>query len=164
MGENTLKISDIRKYVLERFDHMKSKPSMNKLVQFHTANKYLLMAFDQMELNNLGNIVANREKLSVNIVIKNYESRLKSALSKHPTRSRHANVLRRMYGHFYKKIPKCKQQVIEQRISEYQNGNISLNETLRNLTNLTSDIDSMYLAKQSYFLLFSDKRAVWNML
>ena len=164
MGENTLQISDIRKYVLERFDCIKSKPSMNKIVQFHTANKYLLMAFDQMELNNLGNIVANREKLSVNIVIRNYESRLKSALSKSPTRSRHANVLRRMYGHLYKKIPKCNQQVIEQRISEYQNGNISLSETLRNLTILTSDIDSMYLAKQSYFLLFSDKRAVWKML
>ena len=137
---------------------------MNKIVQFHTDNKYLLMAFNQIELNKLGNIVANREKLSTNIVIRNYESRLKSALSKSPTRSRHANVLRRMYGHLYKKIPKCNQQVIEQRISEYQNGNISLSETLRNLTILTSDIDSMYLAKQSYFLLFSDKRAVWKML
>ena len=162
VDENTLKISDIRKYVLERFDHIKLKPSMNKLVQFHTTNKYLLMAFNQIELNKLGNIVANREKLHVNKIIENYESSLKSALSKPPTRSRHANVLRRMYGHFYKNISICKKQMIEQRISEYQNRKVSLSETLRHLTILTSNIDSVYLAKQSYFLLFSDKNPVWR--
>ena len=137
---------------------------MNKLVQFHTTNKYLLMAFNQMELNKLGNVVANREKLAVNTVIDNYEAHLKAALSKSPTTSRHANVLRRMCGHFYKKLPKCKQQMIEQRISEYQNGKFLLSETLRYLTILTSNIDSIYLAKQSYFLLFSDKKAVWKMV
>ena len=137
---------------------------MNKLVRFHTTNKYLLMAFNQLELNKLGNIIANREKLPVNTVIENYEVRLKTALNKPPTRSRHANVLRRMYGHFYKKLPKYKQQIIEQQISDYQNGKIRLSDTLQNLTILASDIDSMYLAKQSYFLLFSDKKAIWKML
>ena len=164
MGENTLQISDIRKYVLERFELIKSKPSMNNLVQFHTANKYLLMAFNQIELDKLGNIVANREKLSVNSAIENYRSHLKTALSKPPTRSRHANVLRRMYGHFYKKLPRCKQQMIEKQISEYQKGKVRLSETLRHLAILTLDIDDMYLAKQSYFLLFSDKSPVWKML
>ena len=164
LDENKLKISDICEYVLERFDLVKSKPSMNKLVRFHTTNKYLLMAFNQIELNKLGNIIANREKLSVNTVIENYEVHLKTTLNKSPTRSRHAHVLRRMYGHFYKKLPKYKQQMIEQQISDYQNGKICLSETLQNLTMLTLDIDNMYLAKQSYFLLFSDKKEVWKML
>ena len=164
LDENKLKISDIRDYVLERFDLVKSKPFMNKLVRFHTTNKYLLMAFNQVELNKLGNIVSNREKLLVNTVIENYEGHLKTALNKPPTRSRHANVLRRMYGHFYKKLSKYKQQMIEQQISDYQNGKIRLGDTLQNLTMLASDIDSMYLAKQSYFLLFSDKKALWKML
>lgn len=137
---------------------------MNKLVQFHTTNKYLLMAFNQMELNTLGNIVANRDKLSVDMVIENYQSHLKTALRKSPTRSRHANVLRRMYGHFYKKLSRCRQQMIEKRISEYQNKKTSLSKTLRYLAILTSDIDNVYLAKQSYFLLFSDKSPVWKVL
>jgi hypothetical protein len=42
----------------------------------------------------------------------------------------------------------------------YQNKKTSLSETLRHLTILTPDIDDIYLAKQSYFLLFSDKKAV----
>ena len=96
LDESKLKISDIREYVLERFDLIKSKPSMNKLVRFHTTNKYLLMAFNQVELNKLGNIVANHEKFPVNTIIKNYEIHLKTALSKSPTRSRHANVLRKI--------------------------------------------------------------------
>ena len=114
VDENTLKICDICKYVLDRFEIIKSKPSMNRLVQFHTTNKYLLMAFSQIELNKLGNIVANHEKLSVKNVIENYEPHLKLALSKPPTHSRHANVLRRMYGYFHKKLPKYKRQIIEQ--------------------------------------------------
>lgn len=164
LDENTLNISDIRKYVIGKFDEIKSKPSMNKLVQFHTINKYLLMAFNQMELNKLGNIVANREKFAVNTIIDDYEAHLKTALRYLPTHSRHANVLRRMYGHFYKKLPKCKRQMMEQRISEYQDRKVSLSETLRHLTILTSDIDSIYLAKQSYFLLFSDKNPIWKIL
>ena len=130
---------------------------MNKLVQFHMTNKYLLMAFNQMELNKLGNIVANREKPPINNVVKDYETHLKLALAKPPTHSRHANVLRSMYGHFYKKLTKCKWKIIERQISEYQDRKVSLGETLRHLAVLTSDIDNMYLAKQSYFLLFSDR-------
>ena len=162
MDELKLKISDIRRYVIERFDSIKSRPSMNKLVQFHTTSKYLLMAFNQIELNKLGNIVANREKLSVKNVIENYESHLKSALSKPPTHSRHANVLRRLYGHFYKKLPQYTRLIIERHISEYQKGHVTLSQTLETLRNMTADIDNMYLAKQSYFLLFSDKKSVWN--
>jgi hypothetical protein len=54
--------------------------------------------------------------------------------------------------------------MIEQQIFEYQSGKNQLSDTLRSLTILTADIDDMYLAKQSYFLLFSEKKAVWKML
>ncbi|MDH3341419.1 MAG: YbgA family protein [Nitrosopumilus sp.] len=163
MGENTLKISDIPRYVLERFDCIKSKPSMNKLVQFHTTNKYLLMAFSPIHLNKMGNVVANHEKLSASAVVGNYSDCLIVALGQHLTRSKHANVLRRMYGHFYKKLSKQSQEIIERQIFEYQHGKNQLSDTLRNLTVHTMDLDSIYLARQSYFLLFSDKKAVWRM-
>lgn len=115
-----------------------------------------------MDLNKLGNIVANREKLPIHEVITNYETHLKPALAKSPTPSKHVNVLRRMYGHLYKKLPKCKQQMIEQRISEYQDREVSLSDTLRYLIILTSDINRTYLAKQSYSLLFLDKNSTWE--
>jgi uncharacterized protein YbgA (DUF1722 family) len=122
------------------------------------------MAFSPIELNNLGNIIANHEKFPVSTVTENYEDHLKTALNKPPTISKHANVLRRIYGHFYKKLPQCRQEMIEQQIFEYQSGKNQLSDTLRSLTILTADIDDMYLAKQSYFLLFSEKKAVWKML
>ena len=79
---------------------------MNELVRFHTINKYLLMAFNQVDQNILGKIIANHKKLPLDTVLDNYEKQLRVILSKTPTRSRHANVLRRMYGHFYKKLAK----------------------------------------------------------
>ena len=120
------------------------------------------MTFSQTELNKIGNIVANHEKLPAKTVVGYYEVHLREALSQTPTLSRHANVLRRMYGHFYKKLPHYKRVVIERHISEYQKGHVTLSQTLETLRNMTVNIDNMYLAKQSYFLLFSDKKSVWN--
>jgi len=164
LDENKLKISDICQYVLDQFEPIKSRPSMNKLVRFHTTNKYLFLAFSPIHLNKMGNVVANHEKLPASAVVEDYSGCLIAALSKHPTRSKHANALRRMYGHFYKKLPKHSQETIERQIFEYQHGRNQLSDTLRNLTVHTMDLDSMYLARQSYFLLFSDKKAVWKML
>ncbi|AJM91775.1 DUF1722 domain-containing protein [Nitrosopumilus piranensis] len=157
LSQDSLKFADIRNYVLERFEDVKTNPSMNKLVKFHTFNKFLFMACSQIELNKLGKIVANQEKLQTKDVLDSYEKHLKNILSKTPTRSRHANVLRRMYGHFNKKIPKSEQKTIEHLISEYQNNNITLSDMLYKLRTITSDIDNMYVVKQSYFLLFADK-------
>ncbi|MGY5146705.1 MAG: DUF1722 domain-containing protein [Candidatus Nitrosopumilus sp. bin_7KS] len=115
------------------------------------------MACSQIELNKLGKIVANQKKLHIEDMLDSYEKHLKSILSKIPTRSRHANVLRRMYGHFNKKIPKTEQKTIEHLISEYQKDNITLSDVLHKLRTITFDIDNMYVVKQSYFLLFVNK-------
>ena len=129
---------------------------MGKLVYFHTFNKYLFMSFNQKDLNTLGNIVANTQNLPIDQVIFNYEKVLAEIISKAPTRSRHTNVLRRMYGHFKKNLPKNIQIEIENTIDDFQKGIIPLSDTLRKLKILTSEFDNMYLAKQSYFLLFLD--------
>lgn len=143
---------------MDNFSPVKSKPSMNKLVRFHTFHKYLFMAFDPNELNNLGSIVANHENLILKEVICKYSENLKIILGKLPTRKKHANVLRRMYGRMYKKLPRYKQEIIETQISNYQSGKIKLNDVLENLRVLTIEIDNLYVAKQSYFLLFSEKK------
>lgn len=157
MRQHELKISDIRNYVLEQFDKNKQKPSMNALIKFHTLNKYLFMAFSQIDLNKLGKIIANNEKLSTTDVLSNYENSLIVLLSKIPTRNRHANVLRRMYGHFSKKLSYENRLVLENTISDYQKNLVVLRDVLYKLKMITSDIDNQYLSRQTYFLLFSDK-------
>ena len=152
-----LKLSEIQDFVWERFRTVKAKPSMNRLIAFHTFNKYLFMAFSQVDLNAMGKLVANHEKLPITSVLDNYEKSLAVILSKRPTRSRHANVLQRMYGHFYDKLPPGRHEIIEHAISEYQKNNAILGDVLHKLKLLTGEIDNIYLAKQSYFLLFSDK-------
>ncbi|WP_299290135.1 YbgA family protein [Nitrosopumilus sp.] len=157
MEQHQLRLSDICDYVIEQFDKNRKKPSMNKLIEFHTKNKYLFMAFSQVDLNELGNIIANNKKLPLSVVLSNYEHSLIVLLSKTPTRKRHANVLRRMYGHFSKKLSNENRLIIETAISDYQKNCVPLNDVLHKMRNMASDIDNLYLARQTYFLLFSDK-------
>lgn len=157
MEQHQLRILDICNYVIEQFDKNKQKPTMNKLIGFHTRNKYLFMAFSQVDLNKLGNITANNEKLPILDVLANYENSLIILLSKTPTKKRHVNVLRRMYGHFSKRLSDENRLIIENAISDYQKNRVPLNDVLYKMKTVTSDRDNLYLASQTYFLLFSDK-------
>ena len=99
-------VDDVRSFTMEQFERMKKANDMKKLVHFHTINKYLLMAHGQQELRFLGNLVANREKASLESILDKYEEHLKLALKGEPTISSTANVLNKIYSHFKKKFTK----------------------------------------------------------
>ena len=48
--------------ITDRFEEIKSNPSMEEIIKFHSNNKYLFMAYNQEKLKILGKIVANHEK------------------------------------------------------------------------------------------------------
>jgi uncharacterized protein YbgA (DUF1722 family) len=63
----TSKISekDIIEYVCQRFEDIKKSNKIKDLVAFQASNKYMVMAHDQTELKNLGNIVASYKKKTI---------------------------------------------------------------------------------------------------
>jgi len=62
--------------------------SVGALVDYHTRNKYLLMAYSQAQLKALGNIVAGASKKSPDEVFSLYETRLETAFRSRPARGR----------------------------------------------------------------------------
>ena len=76
---------DIRNYVFERFAEVKKSNKIKDLVSFQAMNKHMIMAHNQNELKNLGNIVGSHKKNKFSEMLEEYEKHLKIALESIPT-------------------------------------------------------------------------------
>ncbi|MDX1441079.1 MAG: YbgA family protein [Nitrosopumilaceae archaeon] len=149
---------DIVSYVIERFADLKAESSMGKLVQFHTDNKYLLMAHSQVGLLKLGNIVSNHAKLPLEHVLKNYEDALENTLKKEPTTKSHINVLMHIFGYFGKNLNQKEKDFFMKLIKKYKENRITLGKILSEIEPITYKFNNLYLISQTYFLLYSDAK------
>ena len=150
--------SDISGYVLERFLDLKDEPSMENLVNYHTNNKYLIMAHSQVGLKELGNIVANHKKLPQKVVLEKYEKNLVSTLKKEPSIKNHINVLMHIFGYFGKYLNQNEKAIFMQFIKDYKTNKMTLGKILSEIEPITYKFNNLYLISQTYFLLYSDAK------
>lgn len=146
---------DVVLYVKERFEDLKEKPKMSDLVNFHTNNKYLLMAHSQEKLKELGNIVANHHNNKIKKVLENYESCLEDALISQPTIKTHTNVLMHIFGYFGKYFNQNEKNHLLELIKRFRKNQINLGNVLSEIEPITYQFNNMYLVSQTYFLLYS---------
>lgn len=149
---------DIVNYVLDRFEKLKNEFSFNKLVIFHTNNKFLLMSHDQERLRILGNIIANHKKNTIDQIIKNYEVELRQILSTPVTTKRHVNVLMHIFGHFSKNFDSIQKRIFLNLLEQFRNEKISLGAILWEIDPLIHQYNKTYLISQTYFSLYAEKR------
>ena len=157
-GSICISEDDIIQYTLDMFEKLIKAPSKNKLVQFHTSNKFLLMAHDQDKLRLLGNIVANHQNISLLECMKHYEKYLKDTLSKTPTTKRHINTLMHVFGHFSKDFDKLQKELFLNFLEQFREEKITLGEILWEIEPMIYQYNKTYLASQTYFLLYAEKR------
>ena len=150
--------NDIYCYVKERFGDLKNKPSMEKLVNYHTNNKYLLMAHSQAGLKELGNFVTNHKKLALKDILENYEKVLVRTLKKEPSTKSHINVLMHIFGYFGKYLNQNEKAIFMQFIKNYRTNKITLGKILSEIEPITYRFNNLYLVSQTYFLLYSEAK------
>lgn len=143
-------------YVFQRFEDIKKSKKIKELVAFQASNKYMIMAHDQKELKNLGNIVASYKKIPFSEILQNYEDHLRIAMSKTPTIKRHTNVILRVFGHMSKHISENEKVVFFGILEQFRENKITIGKTLLEIHSIVFHIDNTYLASQTYFLLYSD--------
>lgn len=148
--------NDIAEYVLERFSDLKQSPSMEDLVNFHSNNKYLIMAHSQTYLKELGNIVGNHQKIPLKKVLYNYEKILVNTLKIKPTVKTHINTLMHIFGFFGKYLSQKEKSMFMKFIKDYRENKIELGKILSEIESITYKINNLYLISQTYFLLYSD--------
>jgi len=143
-------------FVLERFNDVKQTKKIKDLVNFHTMNKYMLMSHDQEELKILGNIVANNKKTSFLEILNDYDLHLKKALKNLPTTKKHSNVILHIFGYFSKDFNVHDKRIFFDLLEKYREEKISLGGVLAEINPIIFRFNNMYLASQTYFLLYSN--------
>lgn len=149
----TLRLEDIYEFTMER---IKEVANMSELVKFHSVNKYLIMAYSPFQLNKLGNIVANHEKLKFNQVLEKYQEQLKQVFSVKPTTKSHFNTLQHILGHFSPDLSISERRYFLTMIQNFRNEKSQLGDILRMLKECTTKYDKAYLSRQTYFLFFTN--------
>ncbi|MCX8047210.1 MAG: DUF523 and DUF1722 domain-containing protein, partial [Anoxybacillus gonensis] len=87
-------------FTLALFREVKESKSHHRLVEFHAEHKYLFMAYHQQKLKQLGNIVANRDRLPMEEVFLHYEQTLYELFARRSRRNSNINVCEHMIGYF----------------------------------------------------------------
>jgi uncharacterized protein YbgA (DUF1722 family)/uncharacterized protein YbbK (DUF523 family) len=141
----------IRLYTMARFREMKKGGSMKDLVAFHTQNKFLLMAYNQKELKEMGRIVANPEKRPVAEVISDYGEHLSKAMAKSPRYTSNINVLMHAMGYFSEKISSEEKSYFLDSLQRYRQGQIPLSVCIHIIKSWVIRFDEPYLSQQDFF-------------
>ncbi len=136
-------------FILASFRQVESR--LWSLVEFHTDNKLLLMAYSQKELRALGNILANREGKGVQEVFSDYEEHLSAALASIPKCTAPINVLEHALGYFSDKLKKEEKAFFLQSLEMYRDGRIPLRVCLSLMQSWIIRFEQAHLARQTFF-------------
>jgi len=146
----------IKDYVFERFEDVKTSNKIKNLVSFQTINKYMIMSHDQNELKILGNIVASYKKVQFSEILIEYEKHLKKSFEKEPTTKTHSNVIMHVFGYFSKNFTQLEKEQFFKLLKQFQEEEITIGNILAKINPIIFRFDNTYLTSQTYFLLYSE--------
>jgi len=138
-------------FTLASFREMKENPSMQKLVEFHSQNKYLFLSYHQQRLKELGNIVANREHLPLREILHRYEIALQHLLARPPRRNSNINVCQRIMGYFKHNLTAKEKEYFTEILQKYRDEKLPLSSITSVLKSWVVRFENEYLMDQRYF-------------
>lgn len=140
-----------RIFTLARFDQMRQNATMAKLVEFHSACKYLLMAYHQTEQKILGRIVANHDNLALPEVLDAYEVHLQKALAKALRKGKNTNMILHMFGYVSDYLSAEEKAFFLEELSLYNQNKKPLSAIMTVLYGWVIRFDVSYLKMQYIF-------------
>ncbi len=150
--------ADIRDHFLTsvflHFEYRKVKASerpYNALLDFHSINKYLLMAYNQAALKRMGQIVANHEKNSIEDVLHTYEEALSVIYASSLKPGKNVNTIQHLFGYFKNDLSEGEKQFFARQMDLYLKGLVSLQAILLILKAWVVRFDDPYLKNQTIF-------------
>jgi uncharacterized protein YbgA (DUF1722 family)/uncharacterized protein YbbK (DUF523 family) len=129
---------------------VEADPSYHNLIQFHSRQKYLLMAHHYQGYRELGRYLANAHELPLEQAMDEYLRGFMAHMSHKATRKTHTNVLMHMLGYLKKSIDaQCKQELLEG-IEQYRLGQVPLVVPLALLKHYLKRFGGDYICEQTY--------------
>jgi len=124
--------------------------SMAALVDFHSRCKYLLMAYGQSSLRNLGRIVASGSKASAKETLALYVSEFRKALSKEPRYQSSINALQHMMGYFSGKVSSSETAYFLDLLEEFRRGAMPMSVPVGVLKSWALRFEEAYILSQLF--------------
>ncbi|AAM07452.1 TPA: DUF523 and DUF1722 domain-containing protein [Methanosarcina acetivorans] len=138
-------------FIFAAFREVKTEGSMKDLIDFHTENKLLLMAYSQAELRKLGEIAANREAKPFKELASGYEIHLYNALSSAPKYTSTINVLMHVLGYFSDKLSSREKTLFLDWVQKYREGKATLCPAINTIRSWIVRFENDYLMHQTFF-------------
>jgi uncharacterized protein YbgA (DUF1722 family)/uncharacterized protein YbbK (DUF523 family) len=140
-----------------RWRRITAKRRMKDLVEFHSNNKLLLMAYQESGLRILGKIVANHEKKPIESVFSDYGKWFYQTMKKMPKIGTNANVLLHALGYFSIHLNAREKQFFLDVLGKYRRGKVPLGVCLGIMNSWITRFSERFLAQQSYFVPYPDE-------
>lgn len=141
----------IRVFMMRDFKKVKRSKKLSELIAFHSANKYLLMAFSQRYLGALGKVVANHEGHDFGTLAATYEDYLVKALEQPISPQRNINVLLHVFGYFKKHLNSDEKAFFLEHLELYNQKRVPFSVLLGILKSWVIRFDEPYLKGQTLF-------------
>ena len=141
----------IKLFTLARFRQLKKRSSHQALIEFQSQNKYLFMAYHQIQQKKLGKIIANFERKPIAEVYQAYEEALHELLEEPASSQSNINVLYHILGYFKHSISAKEKAFFLSLIEKYRSMKLPLSSPLGVLKAWAVRFDNEYLIKQTYF-------------
>jgi uncharacterized protein YbgA (DUF1722 family)/uncharacterized protein YbbK (DUF523 family) len=140
-------------YIFTKADFRKTKElrTSKALIDFHSKNKYLFMAYSQTQLSVLGRIVANHEKKTIEDTIAEYESNMNKLLLKMPATGKYINVMMHIFGYFSKHLSDSEKAYFLDSLENYRSQHIPQSTVMGLLWSWVIRFDENYLKMQTVF-------------
>jgi len=155
--EGRLRNRRIREHFLTRlfanasFRNVVASGKMSGLAGFHERNKFLLMAYSQKELQNLGRIIANPEKKEFGEVADAYGEHLRMALARAPRYTATINVLMHALGYFKDELSHEEKAFFLESLHRYRQDRSTVCPNLAVFRSWIVRFGNDYLESQTFF-------------
>jgi uncharacterized protein YbgA (DUF1722 family)/uncharacterized protein YbbK (DUF523 family) len=130
--------------------------SMRAIVKFHAGHKYVLLAYSEKKMRQLGKIVANAPKETPRRVLELYSAVFYEALAQPPKTAPQINVLMHALGYFSRDLSSREKRHFLNALESYRLGRIPLGSVSNILWSWALRFECTYLLDQVYFLPFPD--------
>ena len=131
-------------------DFLAAGPTVGRLVDFHTANKLLMMAHSPQSYREMGALVAHGAELQLPDLLQRYEELLMKGLTLFATTKKNTNVLQHIMGYFKQQLsPEEKSELLEV-IQQYHDHLLPLIVPMTLLKHYIRKYDQQYLKGQVY--------------
>ncbi|MGQ9717150.1 MAG: YbgA family protein [Anaerolineae bacterium] len=143
-------------FALARLREAVGAGQMGALVDFHTRHKFLLMAYSQARLQELGRVVANLQRRPTGEVMKAYVAGFRAALARPPRRPSVVNVLMHALGYVSDGLSPAEKGYFLDLLTAYREGRVPLSAPLSVLRAWVLRFGEPYLSGQAFLSPFPE--------